>query len=73
MASLCVLYLLQYIRQHRPALLTMEAALEEVEKELCEPGGDGLESLRSWSVRWPDAPRDPRAAFGGWGAPVISS
>ena len=24
----------QYIRQHRPALLTMEEALEEVKKEL---------------------------------------
>lgn len=31
----------EYIRQHRPALLTMEAALEEVEKELCEPGAMG--------------------------------
>lgn len=31
----------EYIRQHRPALLTMEEALEEVKEELCVPGAMG--------------------------------
>ncbi|XP_055397974.1 uncharacterized protein C19orf44 homolog [Bubalus kerabau] len=31
----------EYIRQHRPALLTMEEALQEVKKELGVPGGMG--------------------------------